>query len=414
MKKISFLLLFLLSFSQSWSSPVLLSAEKVRTFTMKELDSIFDHAKAPRAFVPINYDVDVYEVMYASHWHDKSVVKASGLYFVPRGKEGEAFPLTAIHHGTQTLRRDSVKFRGHQSLATIMAADGYAVILPDYIGLGKGEKFHLYHHTYTEAMATLDFIRAIREFNPQKGIKLTDQLFLTGYSQGGHVTMAVHKVIEQQFPDEFHVTASAPLSGAYDLDGVQGEVMFKPYSHPGYLPYLLLSYSEAYDLGVEAKEIIKYPYDTIVHWLFQGDHKLEDLNPYLPEIPKDMVKEEVVMAYKNDPEFPFRKALKENSVDDWAPEAPVLMCYCKSDEQVSYENSKVAYRNMQELGAKKVRKKHVARKFGHNQCAPFAYMYAKMYFDNFRKGKTKGKLGPWGKRFLLRMGVIFTKVKKDE
>jgi hypothetical protein len=243
---------------------------------------------------------------------------------------------------------------------------------------------------------------------------LDGEIYVTGYSQGGHATMAVQKVAQDQYPSEFNIVATAPLSGAYDLDGVQGEVMYKTYDYPAYLPYLLVGMAETHGFKGGLSEMIKYPYDTVVPWLFDGEHKMRELSPLLPAIPREMVKDDLLKAFDNNPDFPIRQALTENSLDNWVPEAPVLMCYCKADEQVSYKNARVTHRQMHEIGAENVRKKHVSRKFGHNDCAAFAYMYAKMWFDSFRNGSKKGNLGPLGKRFLVRMGIAFSKSTKHK
>ncbi|MBL0019706.1 MAG: hypothetical protein IPP17_25560 [Bacteroidetes bacterium] len=50
--------------------------------------------------------------------------------------------------------------------------------------------------------------------------------------------MATHRYL-QPHPEAVKVTQSAPTSGAYDLGGVQGEVIRKPYEYPGYFPLVL-------------------------------------------------------------------------------------------------------------------------------------------------------------------------------
>ncbi|MBO0155283.1 hypothetical protein J0688_25075, partial [Vibrio parahaemolyticus] len=51
----------------------------------------------------------------------------------------------------------------------------------------------------------------------ESATKPSSHLFITGYSQGGHVAMATHKVIERDYAREFTVTASGPMSGPYNL-----------------------------------------------------------------------------------------------------------------------------------------------------------------------------------------------------
>lgn len=408
----SLISLGLLGYLGSYSQPHLVSAKLVASWSPQQLDSIFDKIPAPKTFLKVRNGVDIYDVDYATEWHDQTVILASGLAFLPKGEAVGEAPLAAIHHGTTTFRRKEFKYSGSETLASIMAADGYTVILPDYIGLGRGDKFHLYHHVQTEAMGTLDMIRATRELAEREGVGLNGDIFLTGYSQGGHATLAVQKVAQEQFPNEFNVVASAPLSGAYDLDGVQSEVMGRPYTYPAYLPYLLIAMAEVKGIPVTASDMFIHPFDTVVPWLYDGNHKMRELSPLLPAIPREMVQPDLLVAFDQNPDYPIRAAIHENSLDNWKPENPILMCYCKADEQVSYKNAIVAKQQMKEMGAEGVRKKHVAAKFGHNDCAPYAYMYAKMWFDSFRKGDENGNLGPWGKRFLVRMGVLFSKSTK--
>ncbi len=141
---------------------------------------------------------------------------------------------------------------------------------------------------------------------------------------------------------------------------------------------------------------------------------MEYINRLIPSVPKDVVKPAVVQAYLDNDDFPFKKALRDNSVHDWKPEQPVLLCYCQADEQVSYLNSIVTHETMKENGAQNIYLKHVNKHLGHNECALFAVMHTKLFFDSFRKGSKKGRLGPIGKRFLLSIGkgIVVRKVKK--
>ena len=91
------------------------------------------------------------------------------------------------------------------------------------------------------------------------------QLFLAGYSQGGHATMALHRLIEGQHSDEFTVTASAPAAGPYDLSGTTLDAALATPSAntPRYLFYLLVSYETVYDLFSSFSQVFQPPYDTL-------------------------------------------------------------------------------------------------------------------------------------------------------
>ena len=397
-------MIFLTSFSIAQGE--LLRHQLVTTVTTAQFDSILKAQHVPKRLAPIRYDVAIYEIQYATRWHDGSAVMASGLVLVPLKIE-KPCPLLAYAHGTRLQKFRAFSIKGEEALGAFYATDGYAVIIPDFLGLGSGEKRHLYHHAESEATCVVDMVKAAKQLYDRIGTKLSDQLFLTGYSQGGHVAMATHRYI-QNHPAQtgLNVTASVPMSGAYDLAGVQGELMFQPYEYPGYLPYLLFSFQEVYHMAPDSSAYLQPKYYEAILPMFDGTHKLRDMSAVLPAVPAEALRPELIQAFKADPNHPMHKVMKENSVIDWKPEAPVLMCYCKGDEQVNYRNAIVAEKTMQALGAQNVKAKMAGRRFRHGPCALYTSLYAKMWLDSIRDGSTKGKKGPVWNRFLISLSKL--------
>ena len=382
----------------------LTSSNLVATHTVAYLKQKFKENHIPSFLVKIKYDVEVYEILYQTQLPNGTKVTASGLYFVPKGTKGKV-PVTVYHHGTQIEKyREAGVLGGEQAICTGYCTTGYAIIMPDYIGLGKGEGLHIYQHAESEAQASIDMMRAVRELNKTLGVTTRDDYFLTGYSQGGHAAMSLHKFIEEKYNTEFKVLASSPMSGAYDMAGVQSEVMFIPYSHPGYLPYLLYSYNRVYNLYPDINKVFKSPYDTILPKFYTGQNSMGDVNRVMPAIPKDVIQDTIVQRYVNDTNFAFKVRLQENSVANWKPIAPVQMCYCMGDEQVYYKNALVAESNMKKLGAKHANALLVDEKLDHFKCAMFSAIHTKMFFDSFLKGSKYGRKGPIIKRMLLNIG----------
>ena len=405
--------LFIIFSIYSFSYSQIISYQKINSFTIEELNNKWKDFSIPKSISPINYAVDIYDVIYYTEWHDGTMVKASGLYFVPI-KEGKN-PLLVYNHGT----RLNPKYRDENCnreglLCLIFSTDGYAVIAPDYVGLGHGEKTHLYMHSDSEANAGIYFMKAIKELNEELNIELNEQLFISGYSQGGHAALSLHKKLEEDYQEQYTVTASSPMSGPYDPEDVQASVMFKYYSQPHYLPYLLVSYNEVYNMFPDSTfyDIFVPPYDSIVFKYFSGqisfDNKttLDDVNSLLPNVPVNMLRKDVVELYQTDYNF-FKKFIAQNNVYDWKPNAPVQFCYCKSDEEVLYENSILAYKSMRENGAKNISRQCVSRKYNHVECAGFSTIHTKYFFDSFRKGRKKGTKGPFFKRLIIKIAKIF-------
>ena len=396
-----FSILFLgVLFSLNLHSQELISHTLIHHYTQNELEQKWKENKINEWIVPISNGFKLYEIIYTTSWHDGSTIKASGLCFIPDNFSVETLPQLIYHHGTRTLKKTNLHLEGENAISAGFAADGYLVILPDYIGLGKGDKFHLYQNSESEATACIDMLLAIQELNTKLLIATNEKLFLTGYSQGGHACLATQKKLETEYANQFTITASSPMSGAYDMTRVQATVMLKPYPEPVYLPYLLMGMNEVYNITDDDK-LFQAPYDSLIPIIYNGELNLQEINTYLPEIPADVVHPDLLKEYLENPDFKFNVALKENDLLDWNPTVPTQLCYCNSDKIVLHENAKVAVKQMKKNGSKTIKLRRAAKKFGHVNCAIFTSIYTKMWFDSFRKGSKKGSKGPWLKRFLL-------------
>lgn len=376
------------------------SSRLFKTVTRAEFRVAMKKRHLPKSVMPSKYDVDIYDITYLTKWHDGSTIKASGLCYVPRDAKKGVSELV-YHHGTRIDRGRKEKLGNEENLCVSLAMDGYQVIEPDYIGLGFGDKFHIYQHAESEGQAAVDMLFAARELDSSWHVKTDGKLFLTGYSQGGHATLATHKLIEEKYSDKLHITASSPMSGAYDMAGVQSQVMFKNYTRPHYLPYLLMGYNEVYKLLPDLNSIYKHPYDTIIAHLFDGKYSMSEIDKMLPGVPKEMIQDTFVDAFQHDPNFPLTVKLRENGLCNWKPEAPVQLCYCDSDEQVTCRNSLVAYNSMRKLGAKHVTLREAGVPFTHSRCALVAALCTKMYFDTFRHGSKYGRKGSVKQQIIL-------------
>ena len=129
--------------------------------------------------------------------------------------KADSLPILSINHGTVTGRDEVASIWPTNTPEGVtglwMASMGYYSCLPDYPGFGVSEILHPYVHAKSLAISIIDMIRAAKQYAEKSGISLAEQLFLTGYSEGGYATLATHKEIENSYSDEFRVTASAPI-----------------------------------------------------------------------------------------------------------------------------------------------------------------------------------------------------------
>jgi hypothetical protein len=383
----------------------IISYELWQTVSKDELNERMRQRKIPKALLDPKYDVHIYDVTYLSCWHDGSEVVVSGLYFVPQQVEKD-LPVLVYHHGTKMVKGREDEIKKETNLALGYAVDGYAVLMPDYFGLGHGERFHIYQLYKPLAQTTIDFLFAMEQLNHTLKVRTNGQLFLTGYSEGGYAALATNKLIQEKYSNHFKVTATAANAGAYDMLGVQSHAMFKPYHRPQFLPYLLMGINEVYNIVPDVLAMYKPPYDSLVNYYFDGYHSHDELTELFPKIPIEMLHDTFVNLYLNDKDWIFHRAIEENTISNWKPENPVQFCHCKGDETVFYENSVVTRNNMLQLGAEDITLINPGKKYNHRSCGLFATSYSKFYLDSFREDSKNGRNGSLIQRFFLAIAKL--------
>jgi len=334
------------------------------------------------------YAVDVHRMTYETFDHRGISTLASGALAVPAGGGLPSLPLVSYQHGTMFKRTDapSNDVAADQFYGVIMGTDGYAVALPDYLGLGTNSPpLHAYVHARSEAVACVDMLRACRMFiTNDLSLTLNGELFLIGYSQGGHATLSLQKELEENHATDFPITASAPMAGPHDLSGTMADALLSddPYSDPAYFPYLLFGYNGIYGFYESASEVLKSPYDSDLPPRFDGAHSSSEINAFMPSVPKQILQSDYLSAFENDTNHAFRAALRANDTYRWTPQAKTRLYHCAGDTVVPQANSQVAYSNFVDRGAPNVSFQDPSPTSDHTDGALPCFQAAKAWFDS--------------------------------
>lgn len=339
----------------------------------------------PTLVVPTN-GIDVFRMNYKTINSHGEESFASGAVVIPTGADGP-FPMSVYNHGTSIAKQDVPSYESTElNIGVINGSTGYVMVLPDYLGMGDGPGRHPYQMYTPTVTATVDMMRAVKTYSMDNDINLNEQVFLFGYSQGGHAAMAVHQDIEKIYADEFTVTASAPMSGAYDMSGAMVDIMLsdEPYSVPFYLPYILLSLQDLYMPYDGPSDFLKAPWDTTLPPLYDGSVSGGYLNDLLPAVPKEVIRDDVEEAFSTDPDHIIRQLLEENDAFRFIPQAPLRMYYCTEDEQVTHQNTINALAWFEANGATNVSSQDGGA-LTHNGCVLPSLLNAKAWFDSMKE-----------------------------
>nr|WP_315597903.1 alpha/beta hydrolase [uncultured Cupriavidus sp.] len=364
-------------------------------------------------------DIEVVTLRYRTVGGAGEPATASAALMIPGGAACSGpRPILLYAHGTTTYRQYNIADITQTdpgngdgagegiSIAAMYAAQGYIVIASNYAGYaGSDLGYHPYLNAAQQsvdmAAATTAALIALPRSGNGKPARPNGKLFITGYSQGGFVAMATHRLLQQL---GIPVTASAPGSGPYALAAmgdalVAGEVGIGAtvfsilvttsyqraygnlYSNPGQI------YEAAYAPGIGSLLPNMLPIETLIgqgklpaSQLFSSvppADRFASLTPPLapPLVPPELtplfklgfgnanlVRNDYRLALLNDalvnpdgafpnssvsmkaavrPTHPLRIDFKRNDLRNWLPRAPVQMCGGHDDPTVFFFNATV-------------------------------------------------------------------------
>lgn len=301
------------------------------------------------------YDVHQWSITYTTVGvHGELLVVSAGVY-MPVGVS-EPVPLVSVAHGTLTDKSNVPSHDGIIAQGIGHASHGSIAVFADYIGMGiDAADFPLYLVADINASTSLDALRATRELARQEALSLDGRLFISGYSQGGQVAMALARMIEGDPRSGFRVTAAAPASGPYDLYETSRVVLSRTIVYvPSslYAIYALAAYQAAYGLADRLDQLLTPSAAAIGDRLLTTGMTQSQWAPLVPRVARDALQPEVLDAVLTNPEHPLSVALRANQTYDWLPRAPLHMYYAEGDIDVPYAvNAAAAAEHMYALGA---------------------------------------------------------------
>ncbi len=351
--------------------------------------------------------VDFYYIQYNTVGGKDEATTASGALMVPTGSAAQCSgprPIVLYAHSTNTDRSLNIADITNTSnsegalIAAMFAAQGYIVVAPNYAGYDTSTlDYHPYLNADQQSKDMIDALTAARTALPHTMTSSTSdggKLFITGYSEGGHVAMATHRAMQAA---GMTVTASAPMSGPYALEAL-GDAVFYGQVNIGstiFTPLLVTSYQQAYgNIYQNLTDVYEANYAPRMANLLPSITPIDTLyaNGYLPQtalfssttpvtgnptldaelaVPtnpvfavgfgtSNLVTNNYRLAYVLDavanpdgavppptsptasvapaanPQNPLRIAFKTNDLRNWTPMTPVLMCGGDADPTVFF------------------------------------------------------------------------------
>jgi pimeloyl-ACP methyl ester carboxylesterase len=202
--------------------------------------------------------VDFYYIKFWTLGGAGETTESSGALMVPTGAAPACSgprPIVLYAHGTnadKTLNIADITNTTNTEgalISAMFAAQGYIVVAPNYAGYDISTLgYHPFLNAEQQSGEMIDILTAARKALPGTMSSATSdsgKLFVTGYSEGGHVAMATQRALEASGAV---VTGAAPMSGPYALVTF-GDAIFLGAVNLGsteFSPLITTSYQKAY------------------------------------------------------------------------------------------------------------------------------------------------------------------------
>ncbi|MBS0470787.1 MAG: alpha/beta fold hydrolase [Proteobacteria bacterium] len=283
--------------------------------------------------IDIANPVDCYRIVYPSRDGKGRAIRLSGLLALPRGVEPRA--LVSYQHGTSSDPRAAPSNLDTEGLAAalVFAGNGYAVLAPDYIGLGVSKPPHPYFVAEDTARAVVDLIAAARRV---PGVPQSVPI-LIGFSEGGYASLAAQRALEESGQS---VRGTAAIAGAFNLRKISIPWTLEGRSPQAstYLALWVRGYALRY--GHPLHSAFTAHYATLVPELLDTPHTTDQVLAALPTDPRRMFRADLLAAVDGKGSHWLVDALAANEMGDWAPRAPIRLYFGDDDVDVPPADSK--------------------------------------------------------------------------
>ncbi|MEX2574164.1 MAG: lipase family protein [Balneolaceae bacterium] len=327
----------------------------------------------------LTYDIKLYRVVYSTEDPGGNPVLASGVLLLPQEKELSA--MLSLHR-TTVLHRDEVPSNVSLSdipsgldagegpvntvwanFAPVMASAGFITVMPDLLGWGESSNFSPpYLVSFSEAVVSLDMLRAAVELTESLEAEWTGDLFVAGYSQGGSTTLSLLRGIQADPRQQFEVTAASAGGGAYNLEELASAILQQ--EELGFAPYYVLflqAYADVYFPERPMNTFFSSPYDLIIESedLFGGEFTGDEIADRLTGRTGDLFLNRFRNNYitsniQAGPESELRSAFRENDLSRFRVNSPLRIYHGDLDRILPFAEAEQSVQNLRDAGTEDV------------------------------------------------------------
>ena len=385
----------------SYTAAHLNRIESLEHLALPDINSIFTFLKlqvpdAANLVAGLSSDVSVYRMTYQTTYNGAPVM-ASALLAIPDA--ATPLPVLSFQNGTNTVKADAPTESYDTPVMQMISATaslGYVIAVTDYLGFGESAQL-VHPYLCREATVTplLDMLSAVTELEEDATdplqFSLSGDLFLMGYSQGGHATMALHEQLERTPDFPLVLQATAAGAGPYDIMAVNQYILSQPeYPMPVFGPYTILAFQSLGFVPNDLSLFFAAPYAAAIPGLFDGTKTEDEINAGLTTSPAALYTPMVITTTTNGTTDDaagqaLLAAFADNSVPAFAATSPIRLSHGSTDTYIPAAETEAFAQRMIAAGTPEANISILTiPDKDHQTAAPFAIVDAISWFNSRR------------------------------
>ena len=310
------------------------------------------------AFVPEEYlptrDVTVMNILYPSTDPDANPVTLSGSIFIPKNimdGEAESQGILLHNHFTSAYKYQCSTHGYYQFEGMLLAMPvfiDYIVVTSDFYGFGTTERFpQAFLCGTTNAKASLDCLRAAKQLLAEEDIAYGDLLFNIGYSSGGFDALAVQKLRDNEYREEFFFDKT--FAGGFPADLKMAYQEYITTFHTIYnvvMPLMVVSFNESLHLNLSYSDVFQsFLADNIDDWILSKNYSTQEINDLIDrEKTVDDIFQPPYLDLSSEESIALQDCLEsQNLATGWTPDPTqkLYIMHARDDDYVPIQSARV-------------------------------------------------------------------------
>lgn len=313
--------------------------------------------------ISFNYHIKSFQLIYETTNPKGEAVEASALILLRSDiyeSKSQSTAWVSYQHGARVeddWAPSNMPFDAEALGAKMFfAREGHLVVIADYLGLGVNKELQSYMHGEQQAQTTWDALVAAKQWAEAEGIPLGKKLFLTGYSQGGYVTLALQKKMTIEKLDlGIPLIASIPMAGIYDfglfsedeLDGVNPQLY-------GFLAFMIVALSKDPKYEIDLYEILDPKFHDLLDQLLARKISTFEFATKASDMKDEFYTADFFDAVLTRTHPVYRAVDAQGLLEGWKPNVPTYFFASPDDEVIPFKMSQGAYESFKAAGVEEV------------------------------------------------------------